>query len=706
MLGTLGLIGNSIWMPWRYHMARASRQYKVLAAILITATLGSSCGGSSDMAVPLTAVAADSGIAPNENGFSFANFGSSATPENFNADDLLAMFGTGACVDGKTSPCSPSAQAAKWAQMVNESRASGHCEGLAVQAAVRFDQKASPSTVKLFNTGDVTHGIIRAFATQYLPEVQDATNAWAKKSLVEIVNELSTAFQSGKASYTMGLYTPTGGHAVLPYAIQFPSPELAVVKVYDSNWPGMERFVVIDLKAKTWYFSFSGTDPQKDECAWSGSAGDIDITPMDTRTSATCPFCGDGTKVTKSVLLIRSTDVNWSIKTKNGTFTPSSAEVVSDVSSKAIRTATCDKVVEIPEFILTTDSTDFELTLPDTTSAYISNGDSVVQIVTKGSKTRRPIIFNANTVSVQDPSTQLTVAADNVVAQVTSDLANITIDNNLVSIDLGGAETPIIASPEAPQIVVTSGGDVPAVVTEVSNLVSVEPTIVAELVPPPVKAGLSETTNRDLTNPTYFAFVENTPISPVTALPVSTTTTSTTAKSSPASKATTSTIKSSETSNGAQEAAQAEVATTIFTTTPTTGSTATTVTNSTATTRAPGSAATTTTIPSPTTTSLIDVSSVRVKTSPNARNSTSITVRVYSNEGSTPGNTDYNTGPFVLVGSCTGTNCADKTYPWPIGYGWKVTIDGCPSWSGQWESHFPAFSYGWHKTNDQSTCDP
>ena len=571
-------------------MARASRPYKVLAAILITATLGSACGGSSDAAVPLTAVAADSGIAPNENGFSFANFGSAATPENFNADDLVSMFGAGACVDGKTSPCSPSAQAAKWAQMVNESRASGHCEGLAVQAAVRFDQKASPSTVKLFNTGDVTHGIIRAFATQYLPEVQDATNAWAKKSLVEIVNELSAAFQTGKASYTMGLYTPTGGHAVLPYAIQFPSPELAVVKVYDSNWPGMERYVVIDLKAKTWYFSFSGTDPQKDECAWSGSAGDIDITPMDTRTSATCPFCGDGTKVTKSVLLIRSTDINWSIKTKNGTFSPSSAEVVSDVSSKAIRSATCDKVVKIPEFILTTDSTDFELTLPDTTSAYISNGDSVVQIATKGSKIRKPIIFNANTVSVQDPSTQLTVAADNVVAQVTSDLANITIDNNLVSIDLGGTSSPIIASPEAPQIVVTSSGNTPAVVTEVKNLVSVEPTIVAELVPPPVKAGLSETTNRDLTNPTYFAFVENTPITPVTAPPVSTTTTSTTVKSSSASKATTTTIKSSETSSGAQEATPSAASTTVSTATPTTGST---TAGSTVTTRAPSSTATT-----------------------------------------------------------------------------------------------------------------
>jgi hypothetical protein len=233
------------------------------------------------------------------------------------------MFGDAACVKGVTDKCIPTAQAAAWAQMVNEARASGHCEGLAVQAAVRFDQKATPETVKLFNKGDVTHGIMRAFATQFLPEVQNATNEWAKKSIVEIINELSLQLSAGKAAYTLGLYTPTGGHAVLPYALEFPEKNLAVIKVYDSNWPGMERFVVVDLAAKTWYFSFSGQNPQDDECAWTGGEGDIDITPMSALVAGTCPFCGDGSKVTKSVLLIRSTGKEWAVTTPSGTFTPS-----------------------------------------------------------------------------------------------------------------------------------------------------------------------------------------------------------------------------------------------------------------------------------------------------------------------------------------------------------------------------------------------
>lgn len=361
----------------------------------------------------MIAEAANSGLQPSTDGFTFANFGASVTKEIFNTDDLVTMFGAEACVGGKQDPCSPTTQAAAWARMVNEARASGHCEGLAVQAAARFDGKATPVTKELQNAGDVTHGIMRAFATQFLPEVQDITNTWSKKSLADIVNELTTTMKTGKVEYSLGLYTPTGGHAVLPYAVQFPSKDMAVVKVYDSNWPGQERYVVFDLAAKKWFFSFNGQDPQKDECAWTGQAGDIDLTPMSARINATCPFCGKNTTVTKSVLLIRSTGVEWEVKTKNGTFSPSNSTSVEGTTSRGLRSASCSKTVSLPEFILTTDSQDFELTLPETASAYISNGKSVVQIQTTGSKKRKPIKFTGTSVIADDPGIVVTVAANN-----------------------------------------------------------------------------------------------------------------------------------------------------------------------------------------------------------------------------------------------------------------------------------------------------
>ncbi len=533
---------------------------RATALVCISAIGAAACSsGSATPDVALSAVATDVGMAPDANGFSFANFGSSASPEYFDANDLKTMFGDAACVKGVTDKCIPTAQAAAWAQMVNEARASGHCEGLAVQAAVRFDEKATPETVKLFNKGDVTHGIMRAFATQFLPEVQDATNEWAKKSLVEIINELSLQLSAGKAAYTLGLYTPSGGHAVLPYALEFPEKNLAVIKVYDSNWPGMERFVVVDLAAKTWYFSFSGQNPQDDECAWTGGEGDMDITPMSARVAGTCPFCGDGSKVTKSVLLIRSTGKEWAVTTPSGTFTPSNTEQVADVSSRAIRTATCDTEVRIPEFILSTNSEDFEISLPESASVYVSNGNSVIKINTNGNKDRKPIKFNKNKVEVGNKDTTVTVATDNVVAQVNSDQASFTIDENLINIDFGNSQTPVVVDEKKPQVIIENTAGAAPTVTETESLVSVVPTVKPELQPELVKPGLTAPETRDLSNPSYVAAVSLVPTTPVTAPPVTvSSTTSTTLKKTTTSSSTTTTTATTTpttTSGNQQQAA-------------------------------------------------------------------------------------------------------------------------------------------------------
>lgn len=475
-----------------------SRTRRIVTGLVLVATLASCSGGSSGSA-DVAATPADSGLLPTDNGFTFANFGSSATKEVFNTEDLVTMFGKEACVGGVQEPCSPTTQAAAWARMVNEARASGHCEGLAVQAAARFDSKETPATGALLNAGDVTHGIMRAFATQFLPEVQDATNSWAKKSLSDIVNELVSSMKTGSVAYSLGIYTPTGGHAVLPYAVEFPSKDLAVIKVYDSNWPGKERYVVIDLAADKWFFSFNGQDPQKDECAWTGKAGDIDLTPMSVRTSATCPFCGTKTTVAKSVLLIRSTGVEWEVKTKNGTFSPSSGTAVDGTTSRGLRSASCSKTVSLPEFILSVDTPEFELTLPETASAYISNGKSVVQIQTKGKKDRKPIKFTETSVTSSDPGTTVTLAANNFATQVTADTTVINFDATSIVVDatINGETTTVTANEAAPQVIVTT--DTGSVVTTTNNvdLSKVEAVVTAELVPTAVKPGLAPLAERE-----------------------------------------------------------------------------------------------------------------------------------------------------------------------------------------------------------------
>ena len=500
-----------------------SRTRRIVTGLVLVATLASCSGGSSG-STDVVATPADSGLLPTDDGFTFANFGSSATKEVFNTDDLVTMFGKEACVGGVETPCAPTTQAAAWARMVNEARASGHCEGLAVQAAARFDSKQTPATGALLNAGDVTHGIMRAFATQFLPEVQDATNSWAKKSLSDIVNELVSSMKTGSVSYSLGIYTPTGGHAVLPYAVQFPSKDLAVIKVYDSNWPGKERYVVIDLAEKKWFFSFNGQDPQKDECAWTGKAGDIDLTPMSVRTSATCPFCGTKSTVAKSVLLIRSTGVEWEVKTKNGTFSPSEGTAVDGTTSRGLRSASCSKTVSLPEFILSVDTPDFELTLPETASAYISNGKSVVQIQTKGKKARKPIKFTETSVTSSDPGTTVTLAANNFATQVTADTTVINFDATSIVVDatINGETTTVTANEAAPQVVVTTDTGAVVTTTDKVDLSQVEAVVEEELIPTAVKPGLAPLAEREAVA-TATATTTTTPATTTTVAAVATT---------------------------------------------------------------------------------------------------------------------------------------------------------------------------------------
>ena len=224
-------------------MAKKILKYSLLLVLFVAA-----CSGGGGAKVDLVPIATE--LRPTPDGYSFANFAASASPEDFNADDLLKMFGSEACVDGVESPCVPIAEAAAWARMVNQARASGHCEGIVVKASERFDLSLLPSTIDLVNKGETTHEIMRTFATQFLPKVQEETNDWGKKSLSNIVGELAESFKTGKAKYSMGLYTEQGGHAVLPYAIEFASPDQARIQLYDSNWPGKNRYVDVNLKTE------------------------------------------------------------------------------------------------------------------------------------------------------------------------------------------------------------------------------------------------------------------------------------------------------------------------------------------------------------------------------------------------------------------------------------------------------------------------
>ena len=511
-----------------------------VAAVLLLTSCGGGGGGGSSGGAPVLAEAVATMMRPTPDGYSFANFAAKGSPEEFGGADLVAMFGEGACVGGVVDPCEPIAEAAAWARMVNQTRASGHCEGLVVEASKRFNKAATPQTVELKNEGEVTHRIFQTFATQFLKETQDETAGWQKKSLREIVDELGASFQAGVVKYSMGLYSATGGHAVLPYAIDFTDADNAVVHLYDSNWPGKDRYVEIDLKAKTWKFSFSGSDPANDPKAWTGGAGDIDLTSLDARSSSLCPFCTTETKVKNSMLVIKSTDANWSITTDRGTYSPSNEVLVEGISSRPIKgsAGTASSGNQALEFLVFVDGTDMKLNFPSPTSAFVSQGTAVVQLVTAESSDAE-VTVSGESVSVNDPNMTVTVASENLVAAVAGNNTVVDIGAaqlNIATESASGQKLNVVADAQTPQIVAkaivpdgSSGGaefvfttksaDDVTQVYEVSST-GVETVKVVEqaldlnavtAVLPPVLAvvnvreDLPPAAERDLSNPTYVA---------------------------------------------------------------------------------------------------------------------------------------------------------------------------------------------------------
>ena len=121
-------------------MFAKSRYSKIGVLGVAVVLLLSSCGGGGGDSggAPVLAEAVATTMRPPTDGYSFANFAAKGSPEEFGGADLVAMFGEGACVGGVVDPCEPIAEAAAWARMVNQTRASGHCEGLVVEASKRF----------------------------------------------------------------------------------------------------------------------------------------------------------------------------------------------------------------------------------------------------------------------------------------------------------------------------------------------------------------------------------------------------------------------------------------------------------------------------------------------------------------------------------------------------------------------------------------
>ena len=529
-----------------------------LAKFLLVLIALSACGGSGGSSSSSGPVATE--LQTTINGWSFPNYPSSEFPEtDFNEADLVSMFGSGEeiCVGGVATPCKLTAEASAWARMVNQSRASGHCEGLVAIASTRFNNKETPITVKLPTQDETLHAIMRAFATQFLPEVQDSITQWLNKSLEEKIDELKTSFATGKLNYTLGVYTDGGGHAVLPYAIEYPTPTTPRILLYDSNWPGKNRYVDVDLTAKTWRFSFSSEDPETDTAVWTGGPQDMDLTPLSAR-EGTCPFCGDGTKASKTTMLIRSSNLDWSVETDGGVVSPDNPVGTDGTSilpvKGAVKRDSYDYLVSVPT---STDAksattvakkngkkTRSKLKFSGSTSVYAIMPDGIAQFTTPGTS-NNPVEIEGSSISTKDPGVDLTLASGNLVANASGAAISLSVSGGTMEVAVTTASGQVVqqqvsedrptlqmkADPTGGGITVlaatstgvvektevsSTGVETKTIVKEVLNLSSVKAELPPELASKEI-AALPSLANRNMANPNYK--VDPVYIAPTTTVP-------------------------------------------------------------------------------------------------------------------------------------------------------------------------------------------
>ena len=515
-----------------------------LAKFFLVLIALSACGGSGGSSSSSPSVATE--LQTTINGWSFPNYPSSEFPDtDFNEADLVSMFGSGKeiCVGGVATPCKLTAEASAWARMVNQSRASGHCEGLVAIASTRFNNKETPDTVKLPTQDETLHAIMRAFATQFLPEVQNSITLWLNKSLEEKVDELKTSFATGKLNYTLGLYTDGGGHALLPYAIEYPTPTTPRILLYDSNWPGKNRYVDVDLTAKTWRFSFSSEDPETDTAAWTGGPQDMDLTPLSAR-EGTCPFCGDGTKASKTTMLIRSNNLDWSVETDSGVVSPENPVGTDGTSvmpvKGAVKRDSYDYLVSVPTSSDGKSATTVakkngkkvrsKLKFSGSTSVYAIMPDGIAQFTTPGTS-NNPVEIEGSSISTKDPGVDLTLASGNLVANASGAAVSLSVSGGTMEVAVTTASGQVVqqqvsedkptlqmkADPTGGGITVlaatstgvvektevsATGVETKTIVKEVLNLSSVKAELPPELASKEI-AALPSLATRNMANPNY-----------------------------------------------------------------------------------------------------------------------------------------------------------------------------------------------------------
>lgn len=241
----------------------------------------------------------DFGFNPQKNGFRFENYGDDIPATNLTADELRRMFGDQVCARLDGTECTLTPPAEQWMEQVNGDMAGGHCEGMAVLSLMMYTQKVSPqdfggttASDLDINNEDLQREIAYWWATQAVAPTYTSVIKGTPMEILKTIEQMDPAGET----YTIGIYNDAGeGHAITPIGVEDKGDGLYAILVYDNNYPGETRELLVDSRDDSWTYETS-INPEVQSDVWSGNAETqtLDLTPTSARLDQQeCPFCGD-----------------------------------------------------------------------------------------------------------------------------------------------------------------------------------------------------------------------------------------------------------------------------------------------------------------------------------------------------------------------------------------------------------------------------
>jgi hypothetical protein len=254
---------------------------------------------------------------PKVHGFGFRNFGENPEyDEDLTADDMIRMFGAeNVCIEGSTArDCVLYETAERWIEESLEKMNNGHCDGFSVSSLRMFVGRPfkgrkspadfQPGATKLFDLkkSQLTSNYVSYYQTlTFLKETYEFRAQTFPLKPSEIASLIAEAMESKKEYFTLEVWMKeqgkyTRGHSIVPIAIEEMGGDVYRIHVYDNNYPGQTKYVVIDAAKETWRYH-TANNPAETARDYFGTATTrtLGLKRLSDRSRRRfeCPFCDE-----------------------------------------------------------------------------------------------------------------------------------------------------------------------------------------------------------------------------------------------------------------------------------------------------------------------------------------------------------------------------------------------------------------------------